>query len=52
MDENTAWNCFKQSGNVRDYLIYAQVRQRSGKLREDRREDRDGRTGGNGEARG
>ena len=26
MDEQTAWDCFAQSGSVQDYLIYSQCK--------------------------
>lgn len=42
MDENTAWSWFKHTGNISDYLLYSQCKQRSEepKSQEDRNEDR------------
>lgn len=53
MDQNTAWNSFKHTGNIMDYLIYSQLRQMDEKQpREDADEDRRRRFGYHGEMRG
>lgn len=54
MDERTAWNCFQNTGNVSDYLIYSQCKHNDEELqqREDPNADRDQRTGYFGEERG
>lgn len=54
MDKNTAWDSFKHTGNIRDYLIYSQLRQRDEEkqLQEDQDEDGRRRLGYHGEMRG
>ena len=44
MDQNTAWDSFKHTGNIRDYLIYSQLRQMDEEQRQEDR-DEDGRRG-------
>lgn len=54
MDKNSAWDSFKHTGSVKDYLIYSQLRQTNEdqQLQED--QDDDGRRGlgYHGEVRG
>lgn len=54
MDENTAWNFFKHTGSVQDYLIYSQCRQteEEEQPQEGRDEDRRRGLGYHGEMRG
>lgn len=54
VDKNTAWDSFKHTGNIRDYLIYSQLRQRDEEkqLQEDQDEDGRRRLGYHGEMRG
>jgi hypothetical protein len=54
MDEKTAWNCFQNTGNVSDYLIYSQCKHYDEELqiREDPNANRDQRLGYFGEERG
>ena len=54
MDERTAWNCFENTGNVSDYLIYSQCKNNDEGLqtREDPNADRDQRLDHSGEERG
>ena len=54
MDQNTAWNSFKHTGSIKDYLIYSQLRQmdRHDRLKEDRDEDGCRWLGYHGEMRG
>lgn len=54
MDKNTAWDSFKHTGSVKDYLIYSQLRQvdREGRMKEDRDENGCRGIGYHGEMRG
>lgn len=54
MDEKTAWEFFRSTGSVRDYLTYTQCRANSEQThkQEDRHEGRRPGSGGFGEARG
>ena len=55
VDEKTAWEFFRSTGSIRDYLNYTQCRANSEQMqskREERHEDRRPRSGGFGEARG
>lgn len=55
MDEKTAWDVFRRTGTVRDYLTYTQCKancEQAQPKREDRNEDRRPGPGGFGETRG
>lgn len=54
MDQNMAWDSFKHTGSVKDYLIYSQLRQtdEDRRLQEDRNEDGRRGIGDHGEMRG
>lgn len=54
MDKNTAWDSFKHTGNIRDYLIYSQLRQMDEAEQRQEGRDEDGRRrfGYHGEMRG
>ena len=52
MDKNTAWNSFKHTGDIKDYLIYSQLRQMEKEQQEDRDEDGGRGFGYHGEMRG
>lgn len=53
MDEKTAWNCFEHTGNVMDYLIYSQCKNREElQTREEPDADRNRGPGNPGEVSG
>lgn len=54
MEENKAWDCFKHTGNVSDYLIYSQCKRKEEQTqtREDQNENGCRGLGYHGEARG
>ena len=54
MDEDTAWNCFKDTGNVSDYLIYSQCKHNNEQMqmREDPNANTNQWSDYNGEERG
>lgn len=55
MNENSAWEYFRRTGSVRDYLAYTQCKANSEhtkEQREDRNENRCPGPGGFGETRG
>ena len=53
MDKNTAWNSFKHTGDIKDYLIYSQLRQMETEQRQEDRDEDGGRGFGyHGEMRG
>ena len=54
LDKNTAWDSFKHTGSVKDYLIYSQLRQvdRESQMKEDRDENGCRGIGYHGEMRG
>ena len=55
MNEKTAWEFFRSTGSVRDYLVYTQCKansEREQSKQEDLHEDRRQGPGGFGEARG
>ena len=45
MDKNTAWNSFKHTGSVKDYLIYSQLRHMTEDKQLQEAQDEDGRRG-------
>jgi hypothetical protein len=54
LDKDAAWDSFKHTGSVKDYLIYSQLRHMAedGHLQEDQNEDGRRGLGNHGEMRG